>query len=198
MLSNGKPQRTPDLVQRQNVLDALEQYEVVLTRYCHRLCHGDIEFARDVVQHAFLKLCQQPAGKVASVGPWLYTVCRNRIVDVIRSQGRQTTTDMQVFESADWRNSDPADVAEQADFLRHLGMLIQQLKGKEKDVIELWSQGFSHKEIAEILDRNPATVRVNLHRAIKQLKRHPEVTDWLQRASGQKSSPVPTHKIDSL
>ena len=36
-----------------------------------------------------------------------------------------------------------------------------------------------------MLKQKPATVRVNLHRAIKKLKQHPDIANWLERATGQ-------------
>src|SRR5215216_1904777 len=46
------------------VLEALEEHEVALTRYALRLLR-ELEQARDVVQHAFLKLCEQAPEKIA-------------------------------------------------------------------------------------------------------------------------------------
>ena len=61
---------------------ALERYEQPLIRYAARFT-GDVERAREVVQDTFLKLCAADRAKVESrLAPWLYTVCRNRALDV--------------------------------------------------------------------------------------------------------------------
>jgi Ca-activated chloride channel family protein len=47
------------------------------------------DLAQDVVQDAFLKLCDQdPNALNSSVGAWLYRVCRNRALDVLKKEKR--------------------------------------------------------------------------------------------------------------
>ncbi|MCA9437915.1 MAG: sigma-70 family RNA polymerase sigma factor, partial [Candidatus Omnitrophica bacterium] len=70
------------------IRQALAEYEGPLLRYVHRMV-GDLETARDVVQDAFLKLCSSRPEKVRDhVAPWLYTVCRNRALDIQRKESR--------------------------------------------------------------------------------------------------------------
>ena len=70
------------------IRQALERYEKPLIRYACRIT-GDLETARDVVQDAFLRLCQADRAKVdGHLAAWLYTVCRNRAYDVRRKEGR--------------------------------------------------------------------------------------------------------------
>jgi len=48
---------------------------------------GDIEQAREVVQDTFLKLCRQKPAQIRNyLAQWLYTVCRNRALDVLRKR----------------------------------------------------------------------------------------------------------------
>lgn len=76
---------------------ALEAYEAPLLRYALRLV-GDAERARDVVQDAFIRLCQ--SDPVAAGDPptaWLFAVTRNRALDVRRKEKRmQTVADVGV------------------------------------------------------------------------------------------------------
>ena len=58
------------------VLVALDEYEVRLLRYALRLV-GDQDLARDAVQHAFVKLCDQAPESVGErPAAWLFRVCR--------------------------------------------------------------------------------------------------------------------------
>ena len=67
---------------------ALTRYERPLVSYTQRIT-GDLERARDVVQDAFTRLCAQEPGKLdGRLAPWLYTVCRNRALDVVKKDGR--------------------------------------------------------------------------------------------------------------
>jgi len=167
---------------KQFLLTALERYERPLTAYALRLTGGDSHRARDAVQHAYLQLCKQAVDDVKpKLAPWLYTVCRNQIFDEHKSSFRQKSSSVN-FEAIDQSATDPADDLEIDDFLQNLKGLFCCLHESERDVIELWSQGFDSKE-------KPSTVRVNLHRAIKRLRQHPQVTKWLERATGQVVGP---------
>ena len=71
---------------RQWVLAALERHEAPLTRYTLRLL-GEEDSAREAVQHAFLQLCEQsPEELEGREAQWLYTVCRNKALDLIRGR----------------------------------------------------------------------------------------------------------------
>ena len=67
---------------------AMDRYAGPLTRYAVFIT-GDLELARDVVQDTFVKLCgEEPARLNSRLSPWLFTVCRNRALDVIRKESR--------------------------------------------------------------------------------------------------------------
>ena len=69
---------------------AVDRFEGPLTTYACRLI-GDRDRACDVVQDTFLKLCLQDRAWVDShLAEWLFTVCRNRALDVLRKEGHMT------------------------------------------------------------------------------------------------------------
>ena len=69
---------------------ALAEHEGPLLRYAVRLT-GNLERARDVVQDTFLRLCREHPERLNSHLPaWLFTVCRNRALDLLRKEGRTT------------------------------------------------------------------------------------------------------------
>src|SRR5438876_33202 len=75
------------------IAEAVERYEAPLSRYAARLVR-DTDRARDVVQDTFLRLCRQDRRAIdGDLGPWLYTVCRNRAVDVLRKDRREEPLD---------------------------------------------------------------------------------------------------------
>jgi DNA-directed RNA polymerase specialized sigma24 family protein len=75
---------------RQWVLAALDRYEASLVRYAVGLL-GDGDSAREAVQHAFLQLCEQAPEKLRRrEAPWLFRVCRNKAMDMIRLRRRTT------------------------------------------------------------------------------------------------------------
>ncbi|MEC9093933.1 MAG: sigma-70 family RNA polymerase sigma factor [Planctomycetota bacterium] len=165
---------------RQWVMETLQQYERQLLRYATRLLGGDEEGAQDIVQHAFLKLCQQDQNEISGrIAPWLYLVCRNKVLDQIRKQKRMEPTNPDRERSIEGRETDPSQSAEKQDFVSLLRRLIGQLPDNQREVIDLWSHGLPYSEIASVIKKNESTVRVQVHRAIQKLKQHPTIVQWL-------------------
>lgn len=180
---------------REFVLDAFDRYERKLTAYALKYyggAHGNLDAARDAVQFTFLKLCQQsPAAIAHKLAPWLYTVCRNRILDDLAKQNKQRfVADFDLGASQVESGFGPADVCQRNELFDRLPNVLASLPVSEREVIELWSEGLKPKEIAEVLDRPPGTIRVQLHRAIHSMKQHPEIQPWLERATSHSESPV--------
>ena len=72
------------------VRDAVARFEGPLLLYAVRLLR-DAETARDVVQDTFLKLCASEFASIdGHLAEWLFTVCRNRALDVLRKENRMT------------------------------------------------------------------------------------------------------------
>src|SRR3954452_19058606 len=109
----------PEPSHRQWVLSALEENEGRLVRYAARLLKGDQEGAKDVVQHAFLRLCDESAEQVGDhVAKWLFTVCRNRALDLLRASGRLKSLEELERQGLNGRasgESGPAELAEQEE-----------------------------------------------------------------------------------
>ncbi|MBN2474346.1 MAG: sigma-70 family RNA polymerase sigma factor [Pirellulales bacterium] len=165
---------------RRWVLSVLDEYEVPLTRFAMRLL-GDEEAARDVVQHAFLRLCDRSDdGLHDRVAPWLFTVCRNKAVDMLRRRGRMAPLGPEAADCPS-RGPDPAVAAERSELYRRLARLVDALPPSQREAVGLWAEGFSYREIAEISDRSEGNVRVLVHRALKQLRSQPLVQELLER-----------------
>ncbi len=164
---------------RQWVLSVLEQYEAPLMRFVARLL-GDEDGARDVVQHAFLRLCEQsPDALHGRVAQWLFTVCRNRAVDVLRAQRRASLPGDGTLTGCVGKEPDPAVAVEQDDLCRRLNGLIDGLPPNQREAIGLWSEGFTYRQAAEMLGHSEGNVRVLVHRALKYLRQHPLAREWL-------------------
>src|SRR5438876_12320160 len=90
---------------------AVDRYAGPLTRYA-ALITGDPEQARDVVQDTFVRLCDEKPGTVnAHLSQWLFTVCRNRALDVQRKESRmKPLSELEMSASPD---PSPAAQAEQ-------------------------------------------------------------------------------------
>jgi RNA polymerase sigma-70 factor (ECF subfamily) len=162
---------TPGADDRQWVRAAVGRFEGPLTLYAARLL-GDADRARDVVQDAFLKLCGQGRGAVEPhLAEWLFTVCRNRALDVLRKEGRMTRLGedrMQLRPSAE---PGPPEVAERRDAAREVLRLVEALPANQREVIRLkFQNGFSYREISRISGHSVANVGYLIHTGLKTLR----------------------------
>ena len=166
------------------VLAALEKFQGRLVRYAARITH-DEHLAMDVVQHAFLKLCDQnPTELDGRLAPWLYTVCRNRAVEILRKEGRMHILADTVADSLVDATPQPDEVAAAGDTKIQLRTAVQSLTPPQQEVVDLWSDGFSYREISDITGRTETNIRVMVHRAIKAMREHPAIQQLMNEARG--------------
>ena len=169
------------------VMEAVDHYELPLLRYARRLL-GDVDLAADAVQHAFVKLCEESREQLdGRVAPWLFRVCRNRAIDHLRRSGREHSVLDEPTDSPtavghpDSREADPALSAERADLAAHLRELLQDLPAPQREAIDLWCEGLTYRQIAEVTGRQEGHIRVLAHRGLTTLRTHPLVRDLLMR-----------------
>lgn len=166
-------------VHRERVLEALGQHESSLTRYAARLT-GDEHAARDVVQHVFLQLCDQPpTARNGQLAGWLFSVCHNRAMDYRRKSVRSSSLETVPPENLSRSGNDPADKAEADDSVELLRSVIDTLPPTQRLVVNLWSAGSNYREIAKALDSSEGSVRVASHRAWQAIRQHPKVRKLL-------------------
>lgn len=171
------------------VLEAVEAYELPLLRYARRLL-DDLDLANDAVQHAFAKLCEQSQEQLEGrLAPWLFRVCRNKAIDHLRQAGREqvlldTPADTPaVAPPQDLREADPAELAEQHDLADLVGRLLAHLPAAQRETLDLWCSGLTHRQIAEVTGRSEGNVRVLAHRGLTRLRTHPQIRRLLDEPS---------------
>ena len=138
---------------------------------------GNRPAAEDLVQEAFLQVWR-PAGSYrverGSVRTWILSILNNRGIDMLRSSASRRRTQDRVeaqtpsSQSSEafaetWRNSQREQVREA---LR--GLPPEQLK-----VLELaYFSGYTHKEIAELLDLPLGTVKGRMRLGLKKIREY--------------------------
>ncbi len=150
---------------------ALEQYEKPLTQYAARITR-DAESARDVVQETFMRLCwEKPAKLDGHLSQWLYTVCRNRALDVKRKENRmQDLTEVPIAGCAEVER-DPSRIAENREGVHSVLQSLEALPDSQQEVVRLRFQaGLSYREIAHVTNLSVSNVGFLLHTAIKTIR----------------------------
>ena len=158
------------------IKSAIEQHEGPLLRYAQHFVH-DLETARDVVQDTFLQLCRKPDEELRPrIAQWLFTVCRNRAIDVCRKERRMKLapedqlTD-QLAENSDSELMQPGAAMEKSEAAEGLLNQISQLPNRQQEVLRLkFNAGLSYKEIAEVTGLTSTNVGFILHTAISKLR----------------------------
>ena len=148
--------------------DILKEHEGPLLRYATRLT-GNLDRARDVVQDTFLRLCREKPERLNSHLPeWLFTVCRNRALDVMRKEGRMSPlleTDIVSTEPT------PAEAAAKNEAETDVFRALDQLPANQQEVIRLkFQNGLSYREISRITDLSVSNVGFLIHTGIKALR----------------------------
>ena len=150
---------------------AVDRYETPLTRYACRLL-GDVEAARDVVQDTFLRLCRATPSDVGPrLAEWLFTVCRNRALDVLRKESRMTRLSEEQVDRSLSQAPGPPEAAERRELAGRVLMLLDTLPTNQKDVIRLkFQNGFSYQEISRISGHSVSNVGFLIHTGMKTLR----------------------------
>ena len=153
------------------VRSAMERFAGPLTRYA-QLISGDIEQARDVVQDTFVRLCDEKPERIDQhLAQWLFTVCRNRALDVQRKNRRLEPLgeiDMNSHVSPDLS---PAAQAERRETNDEIIGLLAQLPKNQQEVVRLKFQGgLSYREISEVTQLSVSNVGFLMHTALKTLR----------------------------
>lgn len=149
-----------------------ERFETPLVGYAARLV-GDVDRGRDIVQDVFLRLCREgPDRSNDHLAAWLYTVCRNRALDVRRKEQRMTSLPPHVAESPTAGTSDPAVAAERHEDASRADALLGRLPENQQEVIRLKIQhGLRYREISEVTGLSVSNVGYLLHHGLQSLRR---------------------------
>ena len=155
----------------------MAQHATPLTRYAVSLL-GDPDRAHDVVQDTFLSLCgQERAHLETHVVEWLFTVCRNRALDVLRKERRMTPLSELDLETHPSPDPTPDREAERRDSHAHVLAALTGLPKNQQEVVRLkFQHGRSYDEISRVTQLTVTNVGFLIHTAIRTL-RHQLRTD---------------------
>lgn len=153
---------------------AVEEHESALIGYARTFVY-DLDRARDVVQDTFIRLCQQDPEKVReSLKSWLFTVCRNRCLDVLRKDKRMEPLDEIRWQRVAGIEAAPDEQADKDEQLAHVMGLMDRLAKNQKEVILLkFQQGMSYSEIRDVTGLTEGNIGFLIHTGLKKLR------DWM-------------------
>jgi RNA polymerase sigma-70 factor (ECF subfamily) len=153
------------------IRSAVSRFEGPLALYAARLL-GDAERARDVVQETFLRLCRQDRAEIESrLAEWLFTVCRNRAMDVLRKEGRMTQLSDEQVRLRVGPEPEPAELVGQREQSSRVMAMLERLPTNQREVIRLkFQNGFSYREISRISGHSVTNVGYLIHSGLKTIR----------------------------
>ncbi len=153
------------------VEDAIDRFQAPLIAYASTLLH-DVERARDVVQETFIKLCKQPPQAVHQhLKSWLFTVCRNRAMDILRKEKRTTPLEDVRWKKVAGPGLQPDESIDLAERHSQLMAMLQRLSQNQREVILLkFQQGLSYQEIHQLTGLTTTNIGVLIHTGLKRLR----------------------------
>lgn len=153
------------------VKQALRDYESPLIGYAVTFLH-DVERARDVVQDTFIRLYQQDVEKVrGGLKTWLFTVCRNRALDVIRKEKRVVALKEDEMAQVPSTRRTPAERVDLEERVAQMRSGLERLSENQREVILLkFEQGLSYQEISEVTGLSDGNVGFLIHTGLKRLR----------------------------
>lgn len=157
--------------QEQFIERALADYESPLIGYAYGFVR-DFDRARDVVQDTFIRLCKQDMDKVRDgLKSWLFTVCRNRALDVLRKESRMTPLEDERHDHSPSEQDSPDAAFDRHERMEELLRFMDRLPDNQKTVILMkFRDGMSYKEISKATGLNGGNVGFLIHTGLKRLR----------------------------
>lgn len=151
---------------RQFLLSVTPYLRALARRRCERV-GAPVSDAEDVVQEVLLAvhLKRGTWDQTRPIGPWISTIVRNKMIDVLRRRGRHVTVPIDDV-------VDMIESVQQEDFVERRGIeqMMTHLNNLQRDIVQSISlNGASVQETAIRLRMKEGTVRVALHRALRSL-----------------------------
>jgi RNA polymerase sigma factor (sigma-70 family) len=141
---------------------AYERHSRALLSFCRHML-GSRESGEEALQHTFAAAWAdlQRSDRPVKLKPWLYTIARNRCLSLLRAQ-RLETTELDDLPSTDGLAE---EVARRADLRALLGDLRDLPEEQRAALVLSELDGFSHADIAEVIEREERDVKALVFRA---------------------------------
>lgn len=149
-----------------------DRYKELLFRHALRMTN-DIELSKDIIQEVFLMLWNKRSSlqKESSLESYLYKTTRNKILDYFSHQNiveKHREHIQQYQNEAFWYTDDYLLEKELATLIAEEK---EKLSPKTRIAFELnREQGYSYKEISELLSISEKTVKKQVHNALRILR----------------------------
>lgn len=153
--------------------EIVNQYQRGLVNFHYRFTGNRYE-AEDLAQDTFIKAYKKfsTLKEPDKLKSWLFSIARNTVIDFFRkNKNKPFALDSAILENVPETTAvDYQERVANMEVSKELEHCIGQLVKEDRAIIKLlYYEGFSYKEIGELLNINQNTLKSRLHRARKIL-----------------------------
>lgn len=168
-IAKGDPAGISDLYDRYKTLVFSVAYNVL----------GNMEDAEEVTLDVFSKVWEKVesySSPKATVKVWIASIARNRSIDVLRRRNVRLTSLSPKWADACLEclpaHENQEEDLEMAMAHRAITNALAQLPSNQRDALSLaYFRGYSHSQIAEMLDEPLGTVKTRIRSAVQKLRK---------------------------
>ena len=154
-----------------------DRYRDCLFGYSYRFTKSQT-LAEEIVQEAFLKVWQnrETLDPGLPIKPYLYKITQNLVYNTLRKAAYDAQLKEQVFYRRSNAHYSTEDQVIYRDLEAFSDQIIERLPAKRQRIFRMSrTQGLSHEEIAEQLGISQHTVKDQIVKALKSIKKHLQV-----------------------
>lgn len=158
-------------MQNETILKSIESYKEKLYRFSLKIVGNQFD-AEDVLQELMIKIWKKRDEfvEIENQEAWCMTVTRNLCIDKIRKR-KGDTHDISEYHTISDNSPTPDKIAEDRESLSMVMKILNDLPQNQKEIIHLRDiEGYTYKEISQIIDLTEEQVKVNLFRARQKFK----------------------------
>lgn len=150
---------------------AVREYEAPLLRYAASIT-GDAEQARDVVQEAFIALYESDGAAISGrLAPWLYTVVRNRAINVRKKEARMMPLSVEHADTLEAAAAPPGAAAAARETQEIVADALGRLPDEQREVCRLKFQaGLTYREISDTMNISLGKVSNLIAQALENIR----------------------------
>lgn len=141
-------------------------------RFLYYRVGGDKQMAQDLTQDVFLKAFQafDRYDEKVSASAWIFTIARNHLLNQLAKKRPQVSLDE--IENTTWDREDWASHAELSYDQKRMLQAMKQLPVDDAALLRRKHlEGWSFEEMAGEMGKTPGALRVQAHRAMRELRR---------------------------
>ena len=150
-----------------------ERHHVRLFNFFLRLS-GDRPLSEDMVQEVFTRILKYRRSfrGDSKFSTWMYQIGRNAYIDQLRTRQPEVSID-EAWEQHPSPQPLPSEKAEREQDVDLLARALERLPLRKREVLLLSRfQDLKYQEIAGLLRCSVESVKVQVHRSLKELRRH--------------------------